>query len=517
MGTASARVQLSPPTLKELVRMTFVLAVLCLIISGAQYAFVRWQASQGELEDLTDYAENIKSALHYTSAPDLAYFNKAYVDAGPNMVINDDGTVIAIDPGFKENRIGVPRFLPRVQLPWLDGTAVNRVVEYTSPLGERWQLVTIPMQDGYGVVGISEYDVAADRGKLLLSNAKLFPANTSDFKKSDEDKIDTQVSWALVSKDGTIIAADGEIPFHVNPVTVGSTSHDLGYRISQGGTPYYVLYSTVQDARGNPAAVIIGYDDVSQEQSTLDTMLWFSAGVAAVSFLAFLTLFIISLFHHESEKRQIREAFQKYFSPQILDAILRDPDRLKDQRTEISVMFSDIRSFTSMSEKLPPERLTRILQEYFDAMTEEVMATEGVVDKFIGDGIMAFWGAPIAQPDHADRAITSARRMIARLETLKAHWKDEGSEVLEMGIGIHLGVATIGNIGSRQRSDYTAIGDVVNVASRIEGLNKRYQSHIIISESARRHLMNPVKTRDIGWVELAGHDDKVHVHEVLLD
>jgi class 3 adenylate cyclase len=486
-------------------------------VSGAQYAFVRWQASKADLDSLTADAQSVTTALHYTTAPDLAYLNKAYIDAGPYMAIDDNGTVINIFPGFRNTNVVAPQFLPRVDLPWYVSRDANKVIRYTSPLAQKWQLVTIPMDDGFGVVGLSEYDEAGDRENLLLTNAKLFSKKTAAFTKADEDKIDTQVSWAVVDGSGKLLAADGEIPFHVDPLVVGSSTIGSGYREGPSGIPFYVLYSTVKDSLGRPAVAIIGYQDVSQERSTLDDMLWFSAGVAALSFLAFLGLFVASLFHHETEKRYIRESFQKYFSPQILEAILSDPDRLKDQRTEISVMFSDIRSFTAMTEKLPPERLTKLLQEYFDAMTEEVMATEGVVDKFIGDGIMAFWGAPIKQLDHADRAIATARRMLGRLDKLKARWEEEGSEGLEMGIGIHLGVATIGNMGSRLRSDYTAIGDVVNVASRLEGLNKKYKSHIIISESARRHLMKPIQTRDIGWVELAGRDDKVHVHEVLLD
>lgn len=512
-----ARLSVSPPTLRELVRIAFVLAVLCLVVSGAQYAFVRWQASKRDLSDLKADARSITAAIRYTTAPDLAYFNKAYIDAGPYMAINDDGTVINIYPGFRNSSVVVPQFLPSVQLPWYVNQDANKVIRYTSPLGQKWLLITVPMEDAYGVMGLSEYDDAANKEGMLLTNARLFPKEAAEFSKSDQDKIDSPVSWALIAKDGKLLAADGELPLRADPVTVGAFKDQSGYRLSSSGIPYYVLYSTVKDSGGNPAAVVLGYKDVSQERSTLDNMLWFSIGIAVLSFLAFLTLFIISLFHHETEKRQIRESFQKYFSPQILEAILNDPDRLKDQRTEISVMFSDIRSFTSMTEKLPPNRLTKMLQEYFDAMTEEVMATEGVVDKFIGDGIMAFWGAPIKQADHADRAIATAHRMIERLENLKSRWKDEGSEGLEMGIGIHLGVATIGNMGSKWRSDYTAIGDVVNVASRLEGLNKKYKSHIIISEDARRQLMKQVNTRDLGWVDLAGRDDKVHVHEVLLD
>lgn len=512
-----ARFSLSAPTFRELVWITFILAILCLVISGAQYYFVRNQLAQDDLYSLQEDAKNITASLHYTTGPDLAYISKAYEDAGPYMLINDDGTVININPSLIDNKIRLPGFLPRVRMPWNDSTTVSKTTHYTSPLGEQWLIVTMPMDGGYGVVGLSQYDDAKDKVGLLHSNAGVFPRKLVDFKKANADKIDTQVSWAVVDTQGQLISGDGQIPFQIDPVVLGSSFSSSGYRLGDSGDAYYVLYTPVNNNQGSPAAAIIGFYDVSQESETLGAMLRFSLGTGILSFLIFLGLFVASLFHHEKDKQIIRESFQKYFSPQILEAILSDPDRLKDQRTEISVMFSDIRSFTAMTEKLPPERLTKILQEYFDAMTEEVMATEGVVDKFIGDGIMAFWGAPIKQPDHADRAITTARRMIERLDQLKTRWKEEGTEGLEMGIGIHLGVATIGNMGSKKRSDYTAIGDVVNVASRLEGLNKKYNSHIIISESARRHLMKPLKTRDIGWVDLVGRDDKVHVHEVLLD
>lgn len=511
------KVRLSRPTLRELIGITFALALLCVVIAGAQFAFVKWQLTRDDLADLSADAKNITSQLRYAQVPDLAHFNKAYIDAGPYMLIDDSGIVINVYPSVSGSKVYLPAFLPKVFMPWLTATSAGKAIEYVSPLHEQWQLLTVKMQGGYGVVGLSQYDVAADREALLVRNAAHFPANVESFRKADADAMDNQISWALVATDGTLLAGDGEIPFRVDPTVVGSALTRSGYTIDSNGTHFYVHYSRIDNASGAPAAVIIGFDDVTREIMTLHSMLLFCLAVGAIAFVVCLSLFIYSLIRHETEKQQIRESFQKYFSPQILEAILREPDSLKDQRREISVMFSDIRSFTSISEKLPPERLTRMLQEYFDAMTEEVMATEGVVDKFIGDGIMAFWGAPIHQSDHADRAIATARGMINRLEELKQRWQEAGTEVLEMGIAINLGVATIGNIGSRRRSDYTAIGDVVNVASRLEGLNKRYNSHVIISEAARRQLMTAVKTKDLGWVELQGHDDKVHIHEVLLD
>jgi len=242
--------------------------------------------------------------------------------------------------------------------------------------------------------------------------------------------------------------------------------------------------------------------------------LLFSLLMGTVSFSVFLVLLITSLLKHETEKQKIRAAFQNYFSPQILEAILREPSRLESQRREVTIMFSDIRSFTSLSEKVPPRQLTKMLQEYFDEMTEEVMATEGVVDKFIGDAIMVFWGAPIDQPDHADRAVITAKGMVKRLEKLKTKWASEGLPILDIGIAINLGVVTVGNVGSKRRFDYTLIGDAVNVASRLEGLNKQFNSHIIISESTKRHLSINVETHALGEVHLRGRDEPVTIFEV---
>ena len=220
---------------------------------------------------------------------------------------------------------------------------------------------------------------------------------------------------------------------------------------------------------------------------------------------------------HEVEKRLIKKAFQSYFSPQIMEAILKEPDnlRLGGHRAEVTVLFSDIRAFTALSESLAPEQLTHLLQEYFTEMTEEIIATDGIVDKFIGDAIMAFWGAPIPQPDQADRAVRTARNMIKRLQVLKQKWASEGYPSIDIGIGINFGIATVGNMGSAKRFDYTVIGDAVNAASRLEGLNKQFSSNIIISESTRSRLSEPVGViDDLGNVEVRGKAEPMRIFRV---
>lgn len=208
----------------------------------------------------------------------------------------------------------------------------------------------------------------------------------------------------------------------------------------------------------------------------------------------------------EMEKRKLRRTMQNYFSPQVLEKILRDPASLKlgGERREITILFSDIRSFTTITETTSPEILSALLHEYFTEMTEEILATDGVLDKFIGDAVMAFWGAPLAQPDHARRAVNAALGMMRRLAKLQIRWQEKGWPYVDIGIGIHTGLATVGNMGSAKRFDYTIIGDSVNIAARLEGLNKEYKTHIIISEETKKRLDGARDARPIGEVTVKG-------------
>ena len=216
----------------------------------------------------------------------------------------------------------------------------------------------------------------------------------------------------------------------------------------------------------------------------------------------------------EAEKRRVRRTVQNYFSPAVLDLIMKDPKTLSlgGERKEVTILFSDIRSFTTITESTPPETLTKLLHEYFTEMTEEILATDGVLDKFIGDAIMAFWGAPLEQPDHADRAVRAAQGMMRRLAALQNKWATAGLPHVDIGVGIHTGTATVGNMGSEKRFDYTVIGDAVNTASRLEGLNKEHKTHIIISEATKTKLNMPVKTRAIGDVIVKGKTVPVKIY-----
>jgi adenylate cyclase len=187
----------------------------------------------------------------------------------------------------------------------------------------------------------------------------------------------------------------------------------------------------------------------------------------------------------------VRANFERYFSPNLAARIADSPDAVKltGDKRPIAVLFSDIRGFTSMAEAMKPDEMARHLTEYFTEMVECVFRHGGTLDKFIGDSVMAQWGAPIGAADDADRAMSAALEMMAELRTLNARWATEGRPTLEHGIGLNFGEAFAGNIGSERRLEYTVIGDTVNTASRLCGAAEA--GEILVSDAMRRALAAP--------------------------
>jgi adenylate cyclase len=219
----------------------------------------------------------------------------------------------------------------------------------------------------------------------------------------------------------------------------------------------------------------------------------------------------------QGQTRALRGVLGQYLSPSVVAHVTRDPDSLKlggDQR-EMTVMFSDLRGFTSFSEKLDPETLVHLLNEYLTVMSDVVFKYEGTIDKYMGDAIMAFWGAPQDQPDHATLACRAALEMVAALDELNARWAAQGRLPLAMGIGINTGIMKVGNMGSSSRFDYTVLGDSVNLASRLEGLNKEYGTTLIISKSTLDETGDIFHERFLDLVAVKGKREPVEVYEIL--
>ena len=218
----------------------------------------------------------------------------------------------------------------------------------------------------------------------------------------------------------------------------------------------------------------------------------------------------------EREKRRVRGAFQQYVSPEVIRRVLLNPELVQPRKTEISTMFSDIRGFTNISERLDAQELADLLNSYLTEMTGIIFRNRGMLDKYIGDAVMAIWGAPFKEPQHARRACTAALDMLDRLGELQIGWKARGWPLLEIGIGVNTGVASVGNMGSTLRYGYTAMGDSVNLASRIEGLNKEYGTRIIVSESTYAGAHGDgMLFRELDLIRVKGKDRPVTIFELL--
>jgi len=206
------------------------------------------------------------------------------------------------------------------------------------------------------------------------------------------------------------------------------------------------------------------------------------------------------------ERRRLRQVFSGYVSPAILQEIVdgRLKSGLEGHRTQLCVLFSDIRDFTTLSEKLEPEAVIALLNRYFSRMTEAIHAYGGTLDKFIGDGIMAFYGAPEPMADPCRNALLTAQRMLSSLAELNAEFESEGRQPLKIGVGLHYGVASVGNMGSEARHEYTAIGDTVNTASRIEGQTKGSGYALLVSETVMEALGHPEGFDFLGEKPLKG-------------
>src|SRR5260221_8115849 len=228
---------------------------------------------------------------------------------------------------------------------------------------------------------------------------------------------------------------------------------------------------------------------------------------------------LVSLYRaliEEKEKRRVRSFFSEFLSPELIRRLLLNPELVEPRKTEISIMFSDIRGFTTISEKLDAQDLAEFLNFYLSEMTRIVFRRQGTLDKYIGDGVMAFWGAPIEEPGEAIRACECALDMMKRVGELQKQWEAEGKPRLDIGIGLNTGVASVGNMGSSLRYGYTALGDAVNLSSRLEGLNKDYGTHIIVNENT----YNAVKDshfvfRELDLIRVKGKLQPVTIYELV--
>jgi adenylate cyclase len=222
------------------------------------------------------------------------------------------------------------------------------------------------------------------------------------------------------------------------------------------------------------------------------------------------------------QKRYIKNAFSQYLSPAVIEQLIANPERLKlgGERRTLSIFFSDLQGFTSISEGLSPEELTSLLNNYLSAMTDIIQEEEGTIDKYEGDAIIAFWNAPLDLDDHAVRCVRAALRCQQELARLRPVFRKQVGKELHMRIGINTGPAVVGNMGSHSRFDYTMFGDTVNLAARLEGVNKQFGTFTMISENTRVTIEESdgqqFGYRELARVAVVGRSEPVTVYEPML-
>jgi len=216
-------------------------------------------------------------------------------------------------------------------------------------------------------------------------------------------------------------------------------------------------------------------------------------------------------------KEKVKMAMGKYLSQDIMKNVVKNIDDIKlgGRKATVSILFADIRGFTSMSEKMSAEEVSALLNEYFTAIEPIITKYNGVINKFIGDAVMAIFGDPIEDDLHPMKAVLCANEMLKRVRKLRNKWQDEGKPEIEIGIGINTGEVFVGNIGSEKRLEYTVIGDTVNIASRIESYNKVYKTKFLIGETTYEFVKNRVDVIKIGGVTIRGKMKKMDIYEIL--
>ena len=231
----------------------------------------------------------------------------------------------------------------------------------------------------------------------------------------------------------------------------------------------------------------------------------------------FIMATLINYYGEGREKSAVRTAFSRYLSPKVVEAVLDNPDMLSlgGSRRVMTCFFSDLAGFTSISEALSPEDLVQLLNRYLSIMTSVILRHGGTVDKFEGDAIMAFWGAPLIQEDHSLRACKAALEQQAEMDKFRAKALAEGLPELHVRMGLNTGPMIVGNMGSEERFDYTVMGDSVNLASRLEGANKAYGTYIMVSETTYAEVSDQVEVRELDLLRVKGKQEPIRVFELM--
>jgi len=478
---------------------------------GRPIRFTSWEGYGGNLPELEANAAN---AGHFNPlvdpdgesrrVPMLAEYNGAYYEALSLAMIRVLAGYPKVEPGFAEEQFSSKSYsgleslkAGPVTIP-VDDT-VSALIPYR---GRRGSFQYISLADVY----FDKLPKDALRGKIALVGATA--PGLLDLRSTPVGSV-----YPGVEIHANMIAAMLDNDFKQKP------AYMLGAEVVLlliGGIGLSLLLPLLSPLKATllsllAAVLIIG----------LDVMLWTKGGLVlplASSLLMIAALFAFDMswgyFVESRSKRQFTELFGQYVPPELVDQMARDPQRytMEGRSEELTVLFSDIVGFTSISESLEPRDLSQFINDYLTAMSLVIRGNRGTLDKYIGDAIMAFWGAPVADPEHARQGVITALAMQAELDQLRAQMRARGWPDIRIGIGVNTGNMRVGDMGSKLRKAYTVMGDAVNLGSRLEGLTRVYGVGVIVGPNTRQ-AVNDIVFRELDRVRVKGKDEPVAIFE----
>ena len=482
--------------------------------AGRNVAFLQWAGYTG---NLPAYLRNAAGAGHFTPAPDfdgvmrrvpmLVEFDGAFYEALSLAMVRAwmrmrTGQSASVTPGYPEERPN--------DLEWLEVGGVKIPVDESAA-------ALIPFRGGkFSFPYFSLADVLHDRVPAERLKGRIALIGTSAPGLQDLRATPVEGAFPGVEIHANLIAGilDGEIkhrPWYTTGAEIvlllvgGAVLSLLIPRLS-------AVWATVAAAAG--MALIVAFNLAAWNMGGLVLPLASSLLIAAAIYTMNMAY---GYFVESRSKRRLAGRFGEYVPPELVDRMARDPARytMEPKSAELTILFSDIRGFTGISEALSPEALREYINEYLTEMSVIIRSRHrGTLDKYIGDAIMAFWGAPVDDPQHARHAVLAALEMQRHCAPLNARLAARGWPRLEIGVGVNSGIVRVGDMGSRVRRAYTAMGDAVNVASRLEGRTKNYGVGILVGEATRAQVQDVV-FREIDRIRVKGKDEAITVYEPL--
>ncbi len=415
----------------------------------------------------------------------------AWLDATIEPVVADGDDLTAIDLRLPQGG--------RVRVPIQDEVAFT-LINYPGPKSVFRRLSSVDVFDG-------AFDPKAVEGKAVLLGVTITGSSGDQRVTPFEEFSEGLVTHAsLVSN---VLSGDFlDRPDFMRPLELGLMmllGLGLARLVPRSAFAWKIVLVT--SAVAGWSALTFGLFTVGLRLAWVVPTVDLVVTSAGVIFLSYLLV--------DREKAKLRSTFSRYLGEDVIDVAMADPERLnRGEKREMTVLFSDIRGFTSLAERMSPEKLAAFINEYLSPMTRIVFDEKGTLDKYIGDAVMAFWNAPVEQPDHALRACRAAVKMLQKLDELKTVWRAAQYPELEIGVGINTGPMVVGNMGSDVRVDYTVLGDAVNLGSRLEGTTKQYDTRIVLAESTYLAVREHVVARRLGAVRVKGREEPVRIYQL---